>query len=32
MDIVRDFIFWATKSLEMVTAGMKFKYAYSLGE
>ena len=30
MDIVRDFIFWATKSLEMVTAGMKFKYDYSL--
>ena len=25
-----DFIFWAPKSLQMVTAAMKLKYAYSL--
>ena len=27
---VADFIFWALKSLEMVTAAMKLKDAYSL--
>ena len=27
---VSDFIFWAPKSLQMVTAAMKFKDAYSL--
>ena len=27
---VADFIFWAPKSLQMVTAAMKLKYAYSL--
>ena len=27
---VADFIFWAPKSLQMVTAAMKFKDAYSL--
>ena len=30
MKTVRDFIFWATKSLQMVTAAMKLKDAYSL--
>ena len=32
MEMVRDFIFWAPKSLQMVTAVMKLKEAYSLGE
>ena len=27
---VADFIFWAPKSLQMVTAAMKLKYSYSL--
>ena len=27
-----DFIFWAPKSLQMVTAAMKLKDAYSLAE
>ena len=30
METVRDFIFWAPKSLQMVTAAMKLKGAYSL--
>ena len=30
MEIVRDFIFWAPKSLQMVIAAMKLKNAYSL--
>ena len=30
MKTVRDFIFWATKSLQMVTAAMKLKDPYSL--
>ena len=30
METVRDFIFWAPKSLQMVTAAMKLKDAYSL--
>ena len=30
MKIVTDFIFWAPKSLQMVTAAMKLKDAYSL--
>ena len=29
-ETVSDFIFWAPKSLQMVTAAMKFKDAYSL--
>ena len=29
-ETVRDFIFWAPKSLQMVTAAMKLKAAYSL--
>ena len=29
---VADFIFWAPKSLQMVTADMKLKDTYSLGE
>ena len=29
-ETVRDFIFWAPKSLQMVTAAMKLKDAYSL--
>ena len=29
-EIVSDFIFWAPKSLQMVTAAMKLKDAYSL--
>ena len=29
---VADFIFGAPKSLQMVTAAMKLKYAYTLGE
>ena len=32
METVRDFIFWAPKSLQMVTAAMKLKYACSLEE
>ena len=32
MDTVSDFIFWAPKSLQMVTAAMKLKDAYSLEE
>ena len=30
VETVSDFIFWAPKSLEMVTAAMKLKDAYSL--
>ena len=30
VETVRDFIFWAPKSLQMVTAAMKLKDAYSL--
>ena len=30
VEIVADFIFWAPKSLQMVTAAMKLKEAYSL--
>ena len=29
METVRDFIFWAPKSLQMVTAAMKLKDAFS---
>ena len=32
MDTVRDFISWTPKSLQMVTAAMKLKDAYSLEE
>ena len=32
MEMVRDFIFWAPKSLQMVTAAMKFTDACSLEE
>ena len=32
METVIDFIFWAPKSLQMVTAAMKLKDAYSLEE
>ena len=32
METVTDFIFWAPKSLQMVTADMKLKDAYSLEE
>ena len=32
MKTVRDFIFGATKSLQMVTAAMKLKYTCSLEE
>ena len=32
MEIVTDFIFWATKSLQIVTAGMKLKDSYFLEE
>ena len=32
METVRDFIFGALKSLQMVTAAMKLKDTYSLGE
>ena len=32
METVRDFIFWAPKSLQMVTAAMKLKDAYSWKE
>ena len=31
-ETVRDFIFWAPKSLQMVTAAMKLKDAFSLEE
>ena len=30
VETVGDFIFWAPKSLQMVTAAMKLKDAYSL--
>ena len=30
VEIVSDFIFWAPKSLQMVTAAMKLKDTYSL--
>ena len=30
VETVSDFIFWALKSLQMVTAAMKLKNAYSL--
>ena len=30
LEIIADFIFWAPKSLQMVTAAMKLKGAYSL--
>ena len=32
VEIVSDFIFWAPKSLQMVTAAMKLKEVYSLEE
>ena len=32
METVTDLSFWAPKSLQMVTAAMKLKYAYSLEE
>ena len=32
VETVADFIFWAPKSLQIVTAAMKFKNAYSLEE
>ena len=32
METVKDFIFWAPKSLQMVTAAMKLKYPCSLEE
>ena len=32
MEIVRDFVFWVPKSLQMVTAAMKWKDACSLEE
>ena len=32
VEIAADFIFWAPKSLQMVTAAMKLKDAYSLEE
>ena len=32
METVSDFIFWAPKSLQMLTAAMKLKDAYSLEE
>ena len=32
VETVSDFIFWAPKSLQMVTAAMKLKDACSLGE
>ena len=31
-ETVSDFVFWAPKSLQMVTAAMKLKDAYSLEE
>ena len=30
VEIVSDFIFWAPKSLQMVTAAMKLKDTYSM--
>ena len=30
VETVANFIFWAPKSLQMVTAAMKLKYTYSL--
>ena len=32
VETVSDFIFWGSKSLQMVTAAMKLKDAYSLEE
>ena len=32
VETVSDFIFWAPKSVQMVTAAMKLKDAYSLEE
>ena len=32
VETVRDFIFWAPKSLQMVTVAMKLKDVYSLEE
>ena len=32
VETVSDFVFWAPKSLQMVTAAMKLKEAYSLEE
>ena len=32
VETMTDFIFWLPKSLQMVTAAMKLKDAYSLGE
>ena len=32
LETMSDFIFWAPKSLQMVTAAMKLKGAYSLEE
>ena len=32
METVKDFIFWAPKSLQMVTAAMKLKEVWSLEE
>ena len=32
VETVSDFIFWAPKSLQIVTAAMKLKNAYSLEE
>ena len=32
VETVADFIFWGSKSLQMVTAAMKLKDAYSLEE
>ena len=32
METVTDFVFWAPRSLQMVTAAMKLKDAFSLGE
>ena len=32
VEIVADYFFWAPKSWQMVTAAMKLKDAYSLGE
>ena len=32
VETVADFIFWAPKSLQIVTAAMKLKDAYSLEE
>ena len=32
VETVRDFVFWAPKSLQIVSAAMKLKDTYSLGE